>query len=631
MRRASGVQESNKGGALSNPKLSRRQFLKAGARSAVLALAGPGAGSGSRASDAEIASAVIHPAIGVGRIGNSTGGYYPGPELPGTLPLVPGGFKDASGAIKRQAARFRIYGLDRNGRMVRELNAEDAEITWRAHITNSKAAWYDFHTALDIPEAQPTLRRNASYIDAARAALIIDPGARDISGRRCRGPVTFDGGTFFGVQASLGELRTDDAGRLLVLGGNGRSFSPFGARLTTFANNDGWCDDTSDGPVTATVRLGRRMLPVTPAWVIIGPPNYGPALATGYRTLYDVMTQTMIDLGRLSPPATVSFLSDIYPLFDRLSQYQWVNHGMLDRYGWQSPEDFLDPALIARLAEPCRENEPFRRALFERFRHPDYATIQPDALPPLYGDAVAIPANSPRDWLAVTAVQYTNLARWADGDFVNDLATADPGGECLEDLPIEAQPMALDRAALEACLGDAFHPGCEATWPMRVGSMYSGLFRLRHRKTPEPDFGDVLTPEQALAPKGPLDGCVPGSVTRWLAVPWQTDTASCRSGYEPEIDPYLPTFWAARVPNHVLTQESYETVIDRSLPLAIRQQAFNTRAPFFRDIDQPTTEETLASMVENWSRLGLVEERPGPVDNAFPRAMRVETERGFPE
>jgi hypothetical protein len=166
---------------------------------------------------------------------------------------------------------------------------------------------------------------------------------------------------------------------------------------------------------------------------------------------------------------------------------------------------------------------------------------------------------------------------------------------------------------------------------MRIGSMYSGLFRLRHRDHPEPDYGDVLTPEQVLAPNGPLDGCVPGSVTRWLAVPWQTDTASCRSGYEPKIDPYLPTFWAARVPNHVLTRESYEIVRNRSLPLTVRRQAFNTRAAFFRDIDQATKEQTLEHMVENWFRLGIVEERPGPGDNAFPRTMRVESESGFPK
>ena len=43
-----------------------------------------------------------------------------------------------------------------------------------------------------------------------------------------------------------------------------------------------------------------------------------------------------------------------------------------------------------------------------------------------------------------------------------------------------------------------------------------------------------------------------------MAVPWQTDTASCRSGYYlgygPRYDPYVPTFWPARVPNQVLTR-----------------------------------------------------------------------------
>lgn len=185
---------------MSNLKLNRQQFLKARARSAVLALAGPGVGSAAGASDAEITSAVIHPAIGVARVGNSTSEYYFGPELPGTVPLAPSGFKDASGAIKRQGARFRIYGLDRDGRVVRELTGDNAEIIWRAHLTNSKAAWYDFHTALDIPEAQPTSRRNGTYVGGARAGLIIDAGMRGISGRSM-GPEAFDGGSFFGIQA----------------------------------------------------------------------------------------------------------------------------------------------------------------------------------------------------------------------------------------------------------------------------------------------------------------------------------------------------------------------------------------------------------------------------------------------
>ncbi len=63
----------------------------------------------------------------------------------------------------------------------------------------------------------------------------------------------------------LGELKTDEAGRLIVLGGHGKTGSVPGAKITTFANNDGWHDDTADGPVTATVSIAGRAIPVDPA------------------------------------------------------------------------------------------------------------------------------------------------------------------------------------------------------------------------------------------------------------------------------------------------------------------------------------------------------------------------------
>ena len=54
---------------------------------------------------------------------------------------------------------------------------------------------------------------------------------------------------------TLGEMMTDDAGRLLVLGGYGRSGSeltgPGEPHIEDYANNDGWYDDTADGPVMA--------------------------------------------------------------------------------------------------------------------------------------------------------------------------------------------------------------------------------------------------------------------------------------------------------------------------------------------------------------------------------------------
>ena len=99
----------------------------------------------------------------------------------------------------------------------------------------------------------------------------------------------------------------------------------------------------------------------------------------------------------------------------------------------------------------------------------------------------------------------------------------------------------LDRAALEFCLADAFHPGCEMTWPMRVASMYwRRSASPRRRAGPSRDYGAVLTPDRSRCPLTARSaGSVPGGITRWMAVPWQTDTASCRSGYDPK--PTIPT------------------------------------------------------------------------------------------
>ena len=70
---------------------------------------------------AGVMSVAVHPAIGIARVGNSADSFFFGPELPGAIPVAPDGFKDATGAIARQAARFRIYGYDAAGNVVREI------------------------------------------------------------------------------------------------------------------------------------------------------------------------------------------------------------------------------------------------------------------------------------------------------------------------------------------------------------------------------------------------------------------------------------------------------------------------------------------------------------------------------
>ena len=109
-----------------------------------------------------------------------------------------------------------------------------------------------------------------------------------------------------------------------------------------------------------------------------------------------------------------------------------------------------------------------------------------------------------------------------------------------------------------------------------------------------------------------------------MAVPWQTDTASCRSGYLKTYDPYLPSFWAARVPNQVLTQDGYEIVMDGKRPLGERLAAFANRAAWTRLLGSKSYTHQINNMIEHYGNMGVVEQRGGPGGNDFPAVMQVE-------
>jgi hypothetical protein len=224
--------------------------------------------------------------------------------------------------------------------------------------------------------------------------------------------------------------------------------------------------------------------------------------------------------------------------------------------------------------------------------------------------------------------QLSLLQDWAEGNFDADYDPAAPPLASLAEVPLSAQPDMLDRASLEFCLADAFHPGCEMTWPMRHASLYMAPFRIAHAPDDwiEPDYGVVMNPGEMLGllPFGPLGPQVPGGITRWMALPWQTDTASCRSGYIKTYDPYLPTFWPARVPNQVLTEASYDIVMDTQQPLAARLAAFARRVAWVRPLGSKGYTSQLNNMIANFGDMGVVEPRPGPGDPQFPPSLDVE-------
>jgi hypothetical protein len=118
-----------------------------------------------------------------------------------------------------------------------------------------------------------------------------------------------------------------------------------------------------------------------------------------------------------------------------------------------------------------------------------------------------------------------------------------------------------------------------------------------------------------MAINGPLYGQSAGDLTRWMALPWQGDTAYCRSGYDFEYDPYLPTFWPARVPNQVLTEVDYNTLCDASQPMAIRIAAFQNRPQWLRQLpSQSPAPEQMMFMISNFSQMGILEAKPRPED-----------------
>lgn len=578
-----------------------------------------------RPRDTAIVKAGIYPAIGIARVGNSPDAFYFGPEVPDPRPEAPGFYRDANGAIKREAARFRIYGYNAAGDVVAELTADNADIQWAVTLANTKAAWYQFQIALDIPEAaatQPSFLRNLAVAD--RTVLSIAPGERTIAGRDQQGPAyAFANGRFMGTEVYLGELRTDDNGRLFVLGGHGKSASWNGAAAITFANNEGWYDDVADGPVNAVVQYQGVTLPVDPAWVVVAPPNYGPQQKS-VRTMWDLMRDLFVGQGSLIAPARPSFQSDIRPIFERLSRLQWVNAGFAAAFGWGGSTPFSDADWMGRLASPSDITREWRRTLFNQFREFTRDAWAPSPWPWLYGDAMSIPpAETPRQNAALSDLQLRFLKQWADGDFIADYDPTAVSPQTLDEVPLAEQPQTLIRAAMEFCLADAFHPGCEMTWPMRQITMYMAPYRLAHqpKNWVEPNYGAVLTPDNI---NGPCSAQIAGGITRWMAVPWQTDTASCRSGYQKAYDPYVPTFWPARVPNQVLSQADYAIVMDESLPEEDRLRAFARRAAWIRPLGNISYQDQINNMVADIAQVGIVEVREGPKDGLFPAVIEVE-------
>lgn len=580
-----------------------------------------------------IVKVAIYPAVGIARVGNApaTGkdDYFIGPEVMGQVPQPRGGFKDKMGRVKKQAARFRIYGYDAKGNVVKEITAADADIQWRVEIANMKAGWYMFNNALDLVGAAiPSAYRNATITD--RSKLIISPKPISIGGKDKSGPeYRFDDGEFMGTKVPLGELRTDEQGRLIFLGGDGHSASYTNSAAVTFANNDTWHDDVSDGPVRATVKMkDGTVLEADPAMVAVTPPNFGQGLY-GVVSMYDVVYNMSVAQNWVKKPKVPDFYEHIYPILERMSQTQWVNQGFFMVFGQNSPADFTDPKLIKQLSSADKKNDWLRKRVFNWFRDPSSTDYAPAKVPPFYGDGFSEYSEMAFDDLSVTETQYDWLKSWAAGKFTTEKP---PRYKVLEDVPLQDRPHMLTKTNLDDCLGGPFHPGIELTWPMRVPQMWKEAFRLNimnEGDQPEVNWGPLLNTNIVLEQGGPLAASGPGTLTRWLGVPWQTDEASCLSGYDPSTYLPLPSFWAARVPNQVMSADSYKRTTKETVPTGQRLKHFDYRQDWLRDFGTQYATK-INNMIAKWHYLGIVTPQEDTVDDAsgmLPKKYWIETGR----
>jgi hypothetical protein len=534
----------------------------------------------------------IHPALGIARHGNADpSNFFIGPEYPGLPPQydgtngtrVPPYKTDQATLVKPQAARFRIFEYRWVSGLLTpfgEVNLDTpgvAAITWTVHVANKKASFYEENGPKG--ESQPAgPLRNAPVAD--RASLNSDFGARTIAGRS-QPAVDFRAGTsanpasesvVIGADGTpvidyLGQLRTDESGRLIFVGGNGKSgsnLSPL-APMNHWSNNDGWFDSSSDGPVTAVVTLtDGTTVPMDAAgnaWVFCGPPDFAPRIGSAI-SIYDVLTDMAVrslaipanalyaDGGPLErlrrmhddfqntgdtefPTFQPDYTGEIQPLLQIGYRYRWVTAGVNFKHA-----SLIDPVL----ADPSSAAAKDRKGVFVYMNPPAGATDWggPRTMPLMYGDdwyhgsqnAVFSfgNLNSPpgsgtgsstfqvpqrlQQWArycTLTRTQYGLLKNWAAGNFVPPSSGGAPP-------PAQITPHGLDRAALENCVGAAFFPGIEIPWQIRNPALFIEPFRLNPNAT-----------SQFILPDGSLEGgpLLPGHFSRQMAVPWQADFMDC--------------------------------------------------------------------------------------------------------
>ncbi|MES2819830.1 MAG: LodA/GoxA family CTQ-dependent oxidase [Pseudomonadota bacterium] len=511
----------------------------------------------------------IHPAIGFARVGNSAEFYLEpntqaalpipgdGGTATGGLPIKPGtesqpitsaDLRDASGALKRQAARFKVYAYPAQATETYPMGVSGTEIrigshidgktvtaiVWTVHLANKKANWYIIPEDLGIDNYKnglvPALRNSitpfsADIADPQRLTqLVIDPGPRTVQGADTA-PVAFARSTTAsswvdgqgvvqwpaypqsfpadhfpdmdcpdGPIDSLGELQTDAYGRLIVTGGYGRAcgmLNPATGQpypLASDIDNDGWFDDGSDGPVHAVLQFddGSSQPVQGHAWVTATDPAYAPQTLNAV-SLWDDMHDVWVRHLALQPAlfSNGAYQSGYQPSFaDEV--FPIFRSAAMQQ--WNTNLSITAATAHGTVDEIQPDDDPASTVLggLGFIRDPN----QPDQLqngrlmPLSLGDAG-------QSFLTLRKTQYFYLTQWNAKAYSPTARLSLNEGE------------ALDKAVLVNCLGGRFSPGIDLTFIVRDPALYvqdwqtsgTGPFRIQPKAL---DYGQALASQPFL-------------------------------------------------------------------------------------------------------------------------------------
>lgn len=601
----------------------------------------------------------IHPKTGVGRLGNSQGQFCLAPDAIGGLPFEADAygnqlgpiesFKDASGQVRRQGQLFRLF--DDQGNEVTLSHPDVASIEWTAHLANKKAAWYQYSELegnLLYGEANSYSNRAVPWRNAKktthdeRQKLIVDPGPRTLSGARqsiafdytnvpSGYPASFPPPTVkYGTAVNtLGDLVTDDEGRLVVVGAYGHAGG--NEPLTSYGGSDTWHDDISDGPVYCTVTLNDGTTVDLQAWVIIGSPDFAPEIiniSALSDTMFDVgvrnfdLVPEMFTGGAWNPNFQANYQRDILPIIQRIAGYQWVANT-------QSMMSFASN--IFDFSDNSAANQANRENYFAYFREGnDKSITSPDQpqevlfkengsdyfpMMPLNSGSNSVSNVNIVKFLALDATQYFLLEQWAKGSFVSDP---------------NYQPYSIsakDAASVGNCVGLPMCPGIEVTWSVQNPAIYKAAYQIADHLGKGGYQTVGLDPSRDECEGG---GCEPGDLTKRMACPWQADFFQCTvqpvNFTDPSVnkhevspgknEPLPPTYysywWPPQSPWDVLTGELTE------------EGQAHSHLPAGQQMNYARGINSFVQMVEHWSALAFIRNNNSG-DKGFP--YFTETER----